>query len=113
MRSGSLDFIHGTMNEVTQAKGETRRKEGHRWKSTENIFLVWRRKNLLIKLRKEDQRGRKAEDAVSWNQKEEIKNGGPTVFDAIKGTRLKVDRGDVVTVDLSDGGFSCIWKIHI
>lgn len=65
---------------------------------------------MLIKLRKEDQRGRKAEDAVSWNQKEEIKNGRPTVFEAIKGTRLKVDRGDVV---LGAGGVSCICKIHI
>lgn len=112
MRLGTLDFIHGTMNEVTQVKGEIRRKEGHRWKSTENTFLVRWRKNLLTNLRKEDQRGKKAEDVASWNQREEIKNGGPTVFDAIKGTRLKVDSWDAVTVGLSDG-FSCICKIHI
>ena len=100
------------MNEVTQAKGEIRRKEGHRWKSTENTFLVRWGKNLLTNLRKEDQRGKKAEDAASWNQREELKNGRPTVFDAIKGTRLKEDSWDVVTIGLTDGAFSCICKIH-
>lgn len=53
------------------------------------------------------------EGAASWNQRQEIKKGEPTVFDAVKGTRLKVDSWDVVTVDLSDSGFSCICKIHI
>lgn len=62
--------------------------------------------------RKEDQRGRKERIQRLWNQRQEIKKGGPTVFDAVKGTRLKVDSWDVVTVAPSDGGFSCIHKIH-
>lgn len=43
MRLGTLDYIHGTMNEVTQAKGEIRRKGGHRWKLQKTHFWLGRK----------------------------------------------------------------------
>ena len=77
-------------------------------------LLVRQGKNLLTNLRKKEA-GRQ-DDAESWNQREEIRNGGPTVSYATKRARLKVDHWAVVTVDtvdFSNGCFFCIYKMHM